>query len=155
MSILGFWAHFSKGTEAALCLTDLFNSRKPYHSVFLPNFSKNMLVFWVRSCDSGSRRLSFRWTGPITRGPCPLAGFRPQSQIDGGEHNSALTVACAPWLQPGAASELWLASSGCFAMLLLASLQPICHAQLFLPSWYLDCCTCLCNFFFFLASVSS
>lgn len=65
------------------------------NSVFLPNFSKFMLMFWVRSCDSGSRSLSFGWTGPITRGPSALVGFRPLSQIDVREHNSTWTVACA------------------------------------------------------------
>lgn len=98
--ILKFWIYVSKGTEAALWknVEDLFNSRKQSNYVFLPNFSKFLLMFWVRSCGSGSQGLSFGWTGPITRGPSALASFRPQSQIDVCKHNSTWTVACvAPY----------------------------------------------------------
>lgn len=106
MAIFGFWAFVRTGTEAA---------EKLYSSVFLPNFSKCMLMFWMRNCESGPHRLSFHWTGPITRGPCALAGLRPQSQIDVGEHNSPMTVACVAWFsleQPAsfdlpAAAALW------------------------------------------------
>lgn len=98
MVILGFWAYVSKGTEAALwkkCWGLVKQQKTECNSVFLPNFSKFMLMFWVKSCDSGSRRLSFGPTGPITRGPSALAGFRPQSQIDVRERNSTWMVACA------------------------------------------------------------
>lgn len=97
MAILGIWAAKEQKQLCGKNVENLLTSRKQYNSVFLPNFSQHMLVSWVRSCDSDPRRLSFHWTGPITRGPCASAGFRPRSQIDVCERSSALTVACVVW----------------------------------------------------------